>query len=137
MNDLLLDTCAALWMLSDAKLRSGTEQAVAQALGTGGKLFISPISAWEVGLLVARGKLALPFSPGEWYARLASLADQTIAPLTETILIASHFLPGTPPKDPMDRIMIATARDRGLRLITRDRMILDYAERGLVMALPC
>ena len=137
MNDLLLDTCAALWMLSEAALQRGTEDAIAQAVQAGGRLFISPISAWEVGLLLARGKLTLPFSPNEWYARLTALSDQSIAPLTETILIASHFLPGTPPKDPMDRLMIAAARDRGLRIVTRDRLILSYAERGHVMALPC
>jgi PIN domain nuclease of toxin-antitoxin system len=57
--------------------------------------------------------------------------------LSPQILIASSFLPGKPPRDPADRIIIATARDLGATLITRDGLILKYAEEGQVSAIAC
>lgn len=88
-------------------------------------------------MLVSRGRLSLPFPPLEWYERLISLPNYATIDLSAQILADSHFLPGTPPGDPMDRIMIATARTHGLRIMTRDARILDYADKGHVLALAC
>ncbi len=107
------------------------------AVSSGGTLFISPVSAWEVGLLVSRGRISLPFSPATWYDRLAAIPNFAETPLTKDALIDSHFLPGLPPSDPMDRIIISLARARGLRILTRDAKILDYADKGHVLALAC
>jgi len=60
-----------------------------------------------------------------------------LAQLTPETLIASSFLPGRPPRDPVDRILIATAREYGLVLMTRDRGLLDYADQGHLEALAC
>ena len=60
-----------------------------------------------------------------------------LAELSPEILIASSFLPGTPPKDPADRILLATARDLGATLVTRDRAILAYGESGQINTLAC
>ena len=53
------------------------------------------------------------------------------------LLILSSFLPGSPPRDPADRILAATAREFGYVLMTRDRLLLDYADQGHVRALSC
>jgi PIN domain nuclease of toxin-antitoxin system len=37
----------------------------------------------------------------------------------------------TPPRDPMDRILIATARELAATLVTRDRAIIAYDEQGM------
>jgi PIN domain nuclease of toxin-antitoxin system len=55
--------------------------------------------------------------------------------VTETIVV--RYSPGAPPRDPADRIVIATARALGLQLVTRDRAILAYADAGHVAAIPC
>jgi PIN domain nuclease of toxin-antitoxin system len=52
-------------------------------------------------------------------------------------LIASSFLPGMPPRDPMDCILIATARELAATLVTRDRAIIAYGETGNVSVLAC
>jgi PIN domain nuclease of toxin-antitoxin system len=57
--------------------------------------------------------------------------------LTPEILIQSSFLPGDPPRDPADRIIIATARTVGYRLVTRDRLLLAYAEAGHIEGVAC
>ena len=60
-----------------------------------------------------------------------------LADLTPAIFIDSSFLPGQPPRDPADRIIIATARENDLTILTRDRLILEYAKAGNVRALAC
>ena len=69
---------------------------------------------------------------GFWRCR-----DVRLAELTPDILIAASFLPGTPPRDPMDRILLATARELAATLVTRDREIIAYGERGNVSVLAC
>jgi PIN domain nuclease of toxin-antitoxin system len=60
-----------------------------------------------------------------------------LAELSPDILIASSFLPGKPPRDPADRILLATARDHGATLITRDRALLQYGAEGQVSTIAC
>jgi PIN domain nuclease of toxin-antitoxin system len=45
--------------------------------------------------------------------------------------------PGTPPRDPMDRMLIATARELAATLVTRDRAIIAYGEQGHVRVVGC
>jgi len=60
-----------------------------------------------------------------------------LADMSPDVLIASSFLPGTPPRDPADRILAATAREYGYRLMTRDTPLLAYARQGHLQALAC
>jgi PIN domain nuclease of toxin-antitoxin system len=69
--------------------------------------------------------------------RLLSIPGVKLADLSPDILIASSFLPGEPPRDPADRIILATARDLGATLITRDRLLLKYGEDGQVSTIAC
>jgi PIN domain nuclease of toxin-antitoxin system len=52
-------------------------------------------------------------------------------------LVASSFLPQPVHNDPADRILIATAREQNLTIITRDRAILSYGAAGHVRTLAC
>ena len=61
----------------------------------------------------------------------------TVAPLPTSVLVASAALPGAPPDDPADRILIATARTYGWVLVTRDADILRYGGRGYVRVVGC
>jgi PIN domain nuclease of toxin-antitoxin system len=101
-----------------------------------GTLFVSPIMAWEIGLLVARGRIFLSRSPLIWFEEMLD-SGVTLAPMPLSILLDSSFLPGAPPRDPADRIVAATARACGYRLMTRDRALLDYGEAGHVEVIAC
>lgn len=54
-----------------------------------------------------------------------------------SLLIASTQLPGLPPNDPADRIIAATAREAGLRVMTRDGKLLAYGEAGNLDTIVC
>jgi PIN domain nuclease of toxin-antitoxin system len=124
-------------MLSDDPLRNGAEEILTEDVQRGGRLVVSAISAWEVAMLVSRGRLSLPFAPLDWFTRLAALPETVEGRLTARIMVDSNFLPDRPPRDAMDRIMVAHARAEGLTILTRDQAILDYAARGHVLALEC
>jgi PIN domain nuclease of toxin-antitoxin system len=137
MQPLLLDTHAAIWMTRNESLAPRATEAMNAAYQAAGAVFVSPITAWEVGLLVARNRLNLLMTPQRWFARLLDVPGITLADLSPDILMASSFLPGTPPRDPADRILLATARELGATLITRDRLLLKYGEDGQVSTIAC
>jgi PIN domain nuclease of toxin-antitoxin system len=90
-----------------------------------------------MGMLVSRWRVTLLISPQLWFGRLIDVLNFRLAEMPPHVLIASSFLPGTPPRDPADRILAATAREFGYVLVTRDRPLLEYAEQGHIQALFC
>lgn len=134
---LILDTCAAIWIVANDRLAPEAEDALDRAQDLGEFVFVSPITGWEVGLLAARGRFASPLPPKVWFSRLMSIETFRLADLTPSVLVDSCFLPGQPPRDPSDKIIIATARESELTIMTRDRLILAYADAGNVRAFAC
>jgi PIN domain nuclease of toxin-antitoxin system len=98
---------------------------------------VSPITAWEIATLAARGRLTLTMSPTAWFAALLAQPCVALAPMPPAVLIASATLPGTPPRDPADRIIAATAREYGYTIITRDGELMPYALLGHINAVAC
>jgi len=137
VSALLLDTHAAIWIAEDQSLASSAVEAIDAAYRADGTIFVSAITAWEIGLLVARNRLGLSVRPERWFQQLLTIPGVRLADLSPDILIASSFLPGDPPRDPADRIILATARELGATLITRDRLLLRYSEAGQVSAIEC
>ena len=137
MSPLLLDTNAAIWIMRDEPIARMAQDAMNAAIQSSTDVFVSPITAWEVGQLVSRNRLNLSATPRGWFERLLAIPGMRLAELSPDILIAASFLPGTPPRDPMDRILIATARELAATLVTRDREMLAYGERGNVSVMAC
>ena len=134
---LLLDTCAVIWIVEDQPISSTAAQALDQAHAADRFVYVSPITAWEVGLLVARERLTTIIKPQHWFERLLDVPNMRLADMSPDLLISSSFLPGEPPRDPADRIIAATAREYGYTLVTRDRPLLTYAEQGHIQAVGC
>jgi len=133
---LLLDTCAAIFAAEEGLSAEGVE-ALDRAHESDEPLFMSPITAWEIGLLAARGRLASPLSPLAWFERFTRRSDIRLVDLSPAILVASSFLPGWAARDPADRIIVASAREMGLTILTRDSTMLAYARAGYVLACAC
>lgn len=134
---LLLDTHAALWLDSGAHISATARQAIDDAAVHGG-VYVSPISAWEIGQLVARGRLLLnPSDPAIWFDRFLALPGVRLASLSPHAAIRSSLLPGQFHPDPADRLLVATARELNVPIVTRDRKILHYASTGAVSAIVC
>lgn len=113
---LLLDTCALLWLASgdpalSEKARSLIENAEI--------LYVSPVTAWEIAVKTAKGKIQLPLSPREWFDAVVKLYDITVLKLTADDMLKSAELPWLH-KDPADRFIIATALKNGFMVVTAD-----------------
>jgi PIN domain nuclease of toxin-antitoxin system len=137
MQPLLWDTCAVIWIYDQAEIARSARDLINAVYRDGIPSYVSPITAWEVGMLAARGRMRLLITPEKWFARVCETPGVQVANLHADVLIASSFLPGKPPRDPADRILAATARDLGATLITRDRVLLDYGKQGHVSVVEC
>jgi PIN domain nuclease of toxin-antitoxin system len=133
---LLLDTCALLWTVNGDPLRADARNAIAKA-ASASALYLSPVSAWEIGLLVRRGRLELGIAAESYIERAFRLPGVRIAALTPEMAVRSSYLPGDLHEDPADRMLVSTAIVMGLKLITRDKRLLDYGARGFLAVMAC
>lgn len=111
--------------------------AAIKAAVAAGHAFVSPVSAWEIGLLVAKKRLSLSLQPALWFQTFLRRSGACLLPLSPEAAIAASFLPAPFHGDPADRMLVATARELGVPLVTRDAKILAYAAAGEVQALAC
>jgi PIN domain nuclease of toxin-antitoxin system len=133
---ILLDTCALIWFVNKEALRAEASKAMRDMEEIPDGVVVSPISAWEIGQLVSRGRLRLSIDPVSWFEKPLQ-RGMSLAPMPPSVLIAASFLPAGPLRDPADRILAATARTYGYRLMTRDRPLLEFAAEGHMQAIAC
>ena len=132
---VLLDTNALLWSaLGDHRLGEQARGLIDQARDSG-ELFLSPISAWEIAMLVDKGRFRLNLPVQAWIAQAVRGHDLQWATLTGDIAAGAGILPGSIHGDPADRMIIAAARALGCAVLTADRKILAYARAGHVRAI--
>jgi PIN domain nuclease of toxin-antitoxin system len=126
---LLLDTHIWIWNeLEPWKLSSAIQQQLASPHN---ELFLSPISVWELVLLVEKKKINIAADFAEWVN--GSFDDLQIQEAPFTFAVA-HELRYTqlPHKDPGDRFIVATARVQGLTLITSNTKLLELDNLSLL-----
>ena len=134
---LLLDTCAAIWLMNGDPMTAESRRAIKEAVTANAGIYVSPISAWEIGTLNAKNRLQLSMTPKAWFDELLSLPSVRLAQTSPHVMIDAAFLPGKPPKDPADRILAATSRAYNYTLVTRDGELLPYSRAGHLRAVNC
>jgi PIN domain nuclease of toxin-antitoxin system len=135
LRPLLLDTHVWIWfMLANAELAISGRTAINRA-ATSGLLRIAAISVWEAALLASRGRIAVGRPLAQWIGEALSAPGLSIEPLLPQIAVEACSLPEAFHRDPVDRMIVATARVANATLMTRDRQILDYAARGHLTAI--
>lgn len=115
---LLLDTNALLWWLVDEGLTDQAREAIADP---GNLVTVSAVSAWEISIKKALGKLSAPDN----LEHQIQAAGFTPLPVTIAHGIAAGQLPRHH-DDPFDRMLIAQAAAEGLTIVTRDKRFSDY-----------
>ncbi len=119
---ILLDTCTLLWLSTDL---SELSKIARSRVNDPNSIYVSAISAFEIGQKVSRKSLILPKPIDEWFAEI--LEDRDFKPLPVTMAIAAQatLLPPIH-RDPFDRMIIATAMQHDLTLLTPDPFIRKY-----------
>jgi PIN domain nuclease of toxin-antitoxin system len=118
---LLLDTHIWLWMLREPHKLSSL---VHQALGDpGNERYLSPISIWEVTVLLEKNRIELHEDFAEWFARTVSDLELSEAVLSwQVVHEMRYILPKH--RDPADRFLAATAIAHDLILVTADQKLI-------------
>lgn len=125
---LLLDTATFLWVITDAPELSGRAREL--LLDSENEAYLSSVSAWEIVVKHALGRLPLPEPPERFVPAQRELHG--IDPLALDEESALHLV-RLPPlhKDPFDRMLICQALVQGLAILTPDALINQYPVRTL------
>ena len=127
---ILLDTHYWIWLQSGAEEEfTRTMRKAVESAAAAGNLLLSVISVWELGMLEAKQRVRLHSPCEQWVREALATPGLSLVPLTPEIALDSSRLPGPFHGDPADRIIVATARTMGARLLTRDRKLTEYARR--------
>ncbi len=121
---LLLDTCALLMLAG--RREDIPDKVIKKLTAQADELFISTISSFEIVLKNRLGKLILPMTAEEWYCKAVEGYAIEEIPVSSTVAMKSASLPFLH-KDPCDRIIIATALEHRMPIITADQIIPQYS----------
>lgn len=126
---LLLDTHIWLWsLLEPARLTADVREAL---LEPENELWLSPITIWEVSILVDRGRLTLDRPIDEWIGSAFDAAPVHEAPLTFQVALECQRM-ALPHRDPADRFLAASAKVFDLTLVTSDERLLELQDVSLL-----
>jgi len=120
---IVLDTHALVWWaVGDRRLSAPALRAIKAAVKAGG-LFASAISVMEIATAVRSGRLTLSVPFEQWLADLHALPELRFAPVSAEIAALAGSFDGGMHGDPADRIIAATARTLGAKLVTADERL--------------
>lgn len=122
---IVLDTHVWVWWVNGSTSLSRRQAELLQQHEDDG-LGVSIISCWEVAKLMEKGRLQLSEDLSPWVDAALSYPGVKLLPLTPQIAVESTRLPGEFHSDPADQIIVATAREYGVNLLTADARILAY-----------
>ena len=122
MKDLLLDTCALIWIAVSPERFS---KLALRKLEQSPTLYASAVSAWEIAFKWRTGKLVLPVPPEDFIGRVKGKYGIVMLSVEEETMMKAASLPLIH-RDPADRFIISTALLRSLDVVTGDRRFAQY-----------
>ncbi|MGZ5077702.1 MAG: type II toxin-antitoxin system VapC family toxin [Methylobacter sp.] len=120
---LLLDTCAFLWLTTDAQTLS--DQAKTLFQNTDNAVYLSSVSVWEMVVKHQLGKLPLPSEPEYFISQQCRQHFIEILPLDNKSVYRLSRLPNHH-RDPFDKMLVCQAIEHGLTILTSDKLIIQY-----------
>jgi PIN domain nuclease of toxin-antitoxin system len=125
---IVLDTHVLLWWANgDSQLSSKAKKTIQREQSSAeGLILVSAISAWEIAMLVEKGRLTLTMSVDDWLAAVGEIEPLRLVPVDAHVAVEATRLPGEFHKDPADRIIVALARQLNASLVTADEKIRAY-----------
>lgn len=122
--NLLLDTCAIIWCVSDPRnLSPAAREAI---LDKDSRVHVSAISCAEIACLADDRRITVTPHWRTWFNRVVADNGWSVLDINLATAQEAFSLPGPFHRDPADRFIVATARLRDLTIVTADRKILDY-----------
>jgi PIN domain nuclease of toxin-antitoxin system len=125
LTPVLLDTHALIWWVDTPKRLSAAQRRAIEKASKAGQVWVSEITFWEVASLVERGRLRLGLAIDDWLERATAEPLVRRCGISPAIAKELASLTATRDWDPADRILVATARLLGAKLVTGDSRIVD------------
>lgn len=119
---MILDTCALLWLAEGGDRLS---PAARNRIENAPVVYVSAISAFEIGIKCRSGKLRLPMPAAEWFLAVVDHHGLAVQPLDWDVCIAAAELPPLH-RDPCDRFIIAAAKMGHFPVVTSDTSFAAY-----------
>ena len=124
--NLLLDSCALIWLASEPARLSPAATAAINAPASA--LHVSHATLWEITLKHHAGKLVLPDAPRRWWTEQVGKWGLVELPMTADVLLRGSELPPHH-KDPFDRVILAHALLHDLAVVSSDPAFPAYSVR--------
>jgi PIN domain nuclease of toxin-antitoxin system len=120
---ILLDTHVLVWMVADEDRLSRRAKSAIQSARVSDGLSIADVTIWELAFLIARGAIRTHNTIENTVRNFVTRSGVNVKPITAEIAVLATQFSGDYPKDPIDRLIGATARAEGIALVTRDERI--------------
>jgi PIN domain nuclease of toxin-antitoxin system len=127
-HKILLDTHVWIWVTAGNSILSPGMRKIIDRAKEREHLLISPISIWEISMLVERKRILLDMDMTDWLKQWVELPGIMVAEFSFQVALLSNRLPGILHSDPADRILIASAYEEHAVLVTADEKILKYGK---------
>lgn len=121
----LLDTHVLIWRFEDAGRLSTEQIRIFNRASPDSPLAVSGISLWEIAMLHARGRIEFSIPLRDWLQKAVAPPLVRLVGISPAIAAEVAALPSSFHGDPADRILVATARTLGAKLLTQDRRIVE------------
>ena len=122
---LVLDTHVFFWWFADSRRLSRGQLRALSKVSPDNPAHVSDISLWELATLVQLGRIRLKMPLREWLDSALEPPWVELHAISPAVAAEVAVLPESFHRDPGDRIIVATARVLGARLLTRDQAIID------------
>jgi PIN domain nuclease of toxin-antitoxin system len=126
---MLLDTHVWIWAAAGEPRIGPRTRRLLNRDAAAGRVFVSAVSAFEISALCAAGRLVLNQPAERWIRDSIARGNLRVLDLDTDVAMDAGALGVEAVPDPIDRLLVAAARDAEVPLVTRDRRLLDFAAR--------
>ena len=121
---IVVDTHIIIWdALTPDRLSKKAKKAIDKANEKDGILFCE-ISLWEIAMIITKGRLKIDISYPDFIKLVFASNNFQYQGITPEIAEKSTILPDEINKDPVDRIISATAMIKKASLVTADKNLI-------------
>ena len=125
---LLIDTCTFLWIVGGGRELPARVRELYSSPDN--ETYLSAVSAWEVAVKHAGGRLPLPEAPERLVPAERDRRGIMSLPFDEESALHVSRLPVLH-RDPFDRMLVSQAIVHGLVILTPDRLVAQYPARTI------